>query len=268
MKISFLFPLFLLLWGCSERDEPAAVVVPECLLVEQTTALTYDPVLSPDNPNKPQTITTRLEYTEQQALATIFQTDYTGTYFDRTDVKYNKKGQVTEVVQQYNRYVNEYNGQGKLAKQTRFNKRTGDYKEEELGYYTLTYDSQQDLAEALYVSMASGRPVPELMWRYTYIGGNPVTVEQLVPGGESYYQVKLAYDDRNQPSTSLAHTYFEPLRPPAAHNLVSYTVQDDNPIFPSHTTAYTYNAQGFPITATTRFTDGRVEEVSYTYRCR
>lgn len=268
MRVRFLFPLVLLLWGCSERDEPVPAAVPECLLVEQTSTLTYDPVLYPDNPIKPQTITTRLEYTDRQALAAIFQTDYAGLYFEKADLKYNKKGQVTEVVQKYNRYVNEYNGQGKLAKQTRFNTRTGDFKEVELGYYTLIYNNRQELVEAQYINMASGKPVTELMWRYTYVEGDPVSLEQLVPGADSYYHVQLSYDANPLPAASLAHTYFEPLHPPSAHNLVRYTMQEVNPSFASHTTAYTYNEQGFPTTAITRYSDGREEVVSYTYQCR
>lgn len=105
------------------------------------------------------------------------------------------------------------------------------------------------------------------MWRYTYVGGDPVYIEQLEPGGESYYQVKVTYDDKHLPNPLFAQMYFEPLRPPSVHNQVSYTVQNDNPSYTSHTTVYTYNAAGFPVTATTRFTNGMEQVVTYTYQC-
>ncbi|MBF8965066.1 hypothetical protein I0P70_17595 [Pontibacter sp. FD36] len=258
-------PFLLLFWSSCSSEETAPVVeVPPCLLMEQTSTLTY----ASGSPIKPQTITTRLEYNDRNALAAIFQTEYAGTYFDRADLKYNKQGQVTEVVHKNYRYVNEYNGQGKLAKQTRFAKRMGDFKEEQLAYYTLSYNSQQELAEAQQFSMDTGKPVLELVWRYTYDKGDPVYLEQLEPGGESYYHVQMTYDMHEKPSTSYAHTYFEPLRPPSAHNQLSYTVRETNPSYASHSTTYTYNQAGYPVTATTRYSDGREEVVTYTYMCK
>lgn len=266
-KLRFLLPWAVLLGGCSGSDAPAPEL-PACLLVEQVSTLTYDPVLLPDNPIPTQTITTRLDYTDKQVLATVFKTEDAGDYFERADLKYNKKGQLTEIIHQHYRYVNEYNGQGKLARQTRYADRMGDHKEEETGYYTLAYNGRQELAEAHYVSMASGKATPELTWRYTYVEGDPLYIEQLEPGGESYYQAKLTYDNKHLSSPSFAHIYFEPLRPPSVHNQVSYTVQNKNPSYASHTTVYTYNAEGFPVTATTRFTDGREQVVTYTYQCQ
>lgn len=259
------FPFMLLLWSSCKSDETAPLVeIPTCLLTEQTSTLTY----ASGSTMKPQTITTRLDYNDRNALAAIFQTEYAGTYFDRADLKYNKKGQVTEVVHKNYRYVNEYNGQGKLAKQTRFAKRMGDYKEEQLAYYTLRYNSQQELAEAQQFSMVSGEPVLQLVWRYTYVNGDPVHLELSEPGGKSYYHVTMAYDTQNTPSTPYAHTYFEPLRPPSAHNQVSYMVQETNPSYASLSTTYTYNENGYPVTATTRYSDGREQVVVHTYTCR
>ncbi|WP_116544223.1 hypothetical protein [Pontibacter virosus] len=262
-------PFMLLLGSSCSSESPAPVVeIPPCQLMEQTASLHYDPVQYPDLQLKPQTITTRLEYNDRNALATVFQTDYAGVYFDRANLKYDGKGLVKEIVHQYYRYVNEYDGQGKLLKQMRFAKRMGDLKEEQSGYYTLRYNSQGELTEAQYFNMQSGQPVAELIWRYTYVAGDPVGLEQLVPGADSYYHVQMTYDTLHLPSTPYAHTYFEPLHPPSAHNQLSYTVLENNPSYPSHTTAYTYNEAGYPVTATTRYTDGRELAMTYTYRCK
>ena len=268
-SLRFALPFVVLLWSSCSGDEVAPVVEkPVCLLMEQTSVVTYNFVLNPDVQLKPQTITTRLEYNDRNALATIFQTEYAGLYFDRADLKYNKKGQVTEVVQKYNRYVNEYNGQGKLAKQTRYNTRIGDFKEVELGYYTLTYNSRQELNEVQQFSMVSGAPVPELVWRYTYVNGDPVYLEHSEPGGQSYYHVKMTYDTLSLPSIPYAHTYFEPWRPPSVHNQLSYAVQETNPSYESYSTTYTYNERGYPVTANTRFSSGMEQTVTYTYVCK
>jgi hypothetical protein len=267
----FLLPLILLLCGCKEEDELAPEPESACLLHEQKAVITVD---YGDNPTFPgirsQTIPTRFIYNNEKQLTGVSEEEIGGSFRNMSSLKYNKKWQLEEVADKYLKLVNEYNGQGQLAKQTRFSIPLGETSHKELLFYTFAYNPSNDLSEARLYNVGPDKAELMLIFRYTYTNGNATSIEELSPNGTKGVLVERTYDAMQAPSPAYTWMPFDPIQPPSANNILSsrathyFSIGMDSEISYS----YTYTAEGFPATTFMHAGEKHQQATTYTYNCR
>lgn len=255
MKISlrFLIPVVLLFWSCSKSEEP--VPAPECLLLEKIQEFEIDTLKWP----KTYSYTNRERYTYDKNY-NITRIDYMqetvkGTTHTSAEFKYNKKNQLVEGENSFGRFVNEYDKQGRLVKQTRFRSST-----EKTSNTVLAYNNRNELLEVK-ITFVEYNGLTTL--KYRYVDGNPVYIEEVSSSGKLNYW-DLTYDRAQIPNKSQAYLYFNPYLPPSVNNLQSIKMNTwSSPRIFTHT--YTEKGQ----LATTSISNfGEEILISYIYECR
>lgn len=255
----YLLPLALLLWGCpgqsNEEPEPEKV----CLLQEQSKTNVYEG-------DPPQTFSNRFTYNTDKRLVAVA-LDSAGIEINNATLTYDSRGNLTQVVDNRTRLVNAYGTQNRLQKQTRFDKGgAGAFQERD--YYTFSYATSGDLAEARYFYSASGTASQFYIFRYTYTNGNPTQLTQLDTREQVLARSVHTYDTNPSPRPALAYFYFQPMQAPAANNELSATRTDSGRGNLLYEVAYTYKEDGYPASGLqTHLHNNAQEQLAFRYTC-
>lgn len=205
-------------------------------------------------------------YNTQGQLSSV-SADSAGIPWQKFTMSYDGKGRVVQVNGNRETYLNEYNEQNQRVRQIRsYRGQNGVLKERD--YYSFIYNSRNELEEAHYLYVENGKATLYGAWRYTYSNGDPTTIQYFSYDPQREVNITLRYDDKKRHPQEQAYTFFQPLQPPSAHNLLGYNTSEPYDDMPKYNATYTYTSQGYPATMIkSDFDTGMIENFRYTYSC-
>ena len=211
----------------------------------------------------------RVKYSyNKQGQVTTMAIDSAGILVQTYTMSYDSKGRLVQANSSRDAYLNEYNDQDQRVKQIRsYRGENGVLQEQD--YYTFSYNSNNELAEARYFYSGSGNASLFYIWKYTYTNGNPTTMEQLSAREERITQAKLTYDTKPLLAQRELFTFFQPMEDvKTAHHLSSYSISNSHGGSSTYTLTYTFTPEGMAATAIKNGGQGFQEKRTYTYSCK
>ena len=255
-RLFFLLPLALLLSGCPADADKETEPEKTCQLQESVAA------------SGGVVFTNRYSYNTALQLTGVTQ-DSLGATTDELSLQYNSDRQLVEVTGKSIRLAYTYNAQNQLLKQSRSYRKTTSGAYEEQDYYTFSYNTNNELAEARYFYTGNGGPSLFYSWKYTYTNGNPTTIEQVSAREDRIALTKFTYDGRPVIGQPVLYSFFQPQENvKSANYLSSYTITDHNGGSSTYTLVYTFAEEGQAKTVTKTGKNGFQETRTYTYRCQ
>ncbi|MCX2741529.1 hypothetical protein [Pontibacter anaerobius] len=273
MKFRFFTPLLalLLLVGCSEDDEPTVAPTPApqnlCYLQEQTNNSTGASTRYTYNEFN-QII--RTEHYEQENLAEVRTYTYTAAGKLAEERLLAPDGE-----EEISFTVYSYNPQGRVSKYEVKQRVPGLQTVHRLSSFKAVYDTRGRLTSATDYLYLNNTEVSNGSVTQTYPQSKPVVATVKSADGQTYTATYAQDSARYAPL--FAVPVFLQRRPGVAYpHLSNITVFNAttgsgeeqaqvNDV--AYTAEYTYNDQGYPITATYTYTGGRTESISYEYNC-
>lgn len=140
--------------------------------------------------------------------------------------------------------------------------------------YTSKYDSVIFLQATTAWEFVDNRAVLEGKTTYRYSPDSTMLSASVTgKGGTVIENITFTYDKQKTPMYGLPHhamSNYPAMGYPYLHNIQTCSVKDaakaDKPAT-SYSSAYTYNAKGYPVKADITYGDSKVKQVSYTYTC-
>ncbi|OKL39607.1 hypothetical protein [Pontibacter flavimaris] len=279
MKIKLLAPLLglLLLSACSADEEPEVKPAPEpqnlCYLQEQTIVSgTSNSTIRYAYNDLNQVI--RTERYEQQELTEV------RTYTYTAEGKLAEERLLTPDEQEEISFtVYSYNPQGRLSKYE-VKQRVPELEAiHRIASFKTAYDQLNRLTTATDYRYLDNREVAVGSVTQTYPRDKPVVATVKGLGGETLYAASFVLDSaRRTPLSAVpVFMYRKPgVGYPNTQNIIAFrattgsgeTLAEVKDV--AYTAAYTYNDQGYPLTAKITYAGeaGRTEEITYTYNCQ
>jgi hypothetical protein len=279
MKIKFIAPLLglLLLTACSADEEPEAKPAPEpqnlCYLQEQTIVSgTSTATIRYAYNDLNQVI--RTERYEEQELTEV------RTYTYTAEGKLAEERLLTPDEQEEISFtVYSYNPQGRLSKYE-VKQRVPELETvHRIASFKAAYDQQYRLTTATDYQFLDNREVAVGSVTQTYPRDKPVVATVKGLGGETLYAASFVLDSARRSPLSAVPVFMH-RKPgvgyPNTQNITAFkattgsgeTLAEVEDV--AYTAAYTYNDQGYPLTAKITYAGeaARTEEITYTYNCQ